>query len=976
MPSPGARPVRIVPSGLSDAVDGTLAFPGAMAQLRNLILEPHARGVAVARPAMVQVTHLPDYGGGPAVTPQPLSAGNMFYGMNTSAQYAGFDRPFAYDADTNTFLPISGLTTALLPATQPFTDDWFPPTVAQIGGRVIFTHPGFPGGITTGGPAAMIGVLGQVAIGGSIFFGGLLQHELPAGLLVYGPGIAPGTYVSGEPVPTYTRTTGTGTAGATTFTVADTTGIWVGMTATGSGVSGLVTAISGPTVTVDVPLQGSFTSDPVTFTGDQVPLSRPATATVIGGIYSFVSTMAVKFGWLDISGFSTTVVGNIDSAVPAITGFFNVDGIQPGMTVTGNGIPDGTYVLQSYVFSNVVDLYLQPNSRQAALWSGFLQQGIDVNQKVSGAGIAAHTVIDNVNQTTGAIRLSLPSNVAAGSTNPIYPVTVSGALITLSQPPTLSAQSVTFTIAGGDPTAPLWGAGDLNINPLGGSQFGGGPISSGPAVFVAEMSNRAWFGINTPQAAAVQASDAGTPGTQTFESQTLFFEDGVPVTAAGALPLYNQLGGIIQSLMIFQGDTNIQQITGDFAFANIAVNALRVATGTLSPSSIASTPRGLFFAASDGVRLIDFNADITDPIGERGQGIVLPFINATQPVRTIAAFNENTYRLTISWLPPAAVQEVWGTVERTDEFWFHLAELGQPLHESRWSGPHTSILDAAAPWPAKASFLVAPTGAPGFLYRSDPRPLATSTYSEFGTQLSCFEQTLLTPDSPDGFAHAAVETTVWLGLLSGSAEVLATAVDEFQQQLDAQYVWITAISAQGQRAIPWHNPLVFRQMRLSFSVPATPQLHLGMIVLTVKKLGYQLPYPVGPDFILGQDVLGAPGAGGPAVVFPAPTFTVTSVTSDTQIVMSAGETQYDNYGATGPVTITMPPWASGYHTRFVVAAAFPFIIAAHGADRIGYLGGATVSATSAVLYSALELIGSNLPGIWNVAAVEGSWDYA
>src|ERR1700730_3245698 len=106
------------------------------------------------------------------------------------------------------------------------------------------------------------------------------------------------------------------------------------------------------------------------------------------------------------------------------------------------------------------------------------------------------------------------------------------------------------------------------------------------------------------------------------------FGDNVALTALGGLALFNQLGGIVQSLMVFKDVTNIYQVTGDSALSNLSVNALNITTGTLAPNTIVATPKGLAFMAPDGVRLINFDAKIEDPIGFDGMGVSAPFISS------------------------------------------------------------------------------------------------------------------------------------------------------------------------------------------------------------------------------------------------------------------------------------------------------------------------------------------------------------
>jgi hypothetical protein len=65
------------------------------------------------------------------------------------------------------------------------------------------------------------------------------------------------------------------------------------------------------------------------------------------------------------------------------------------------------------------------------------------------------------------------------------------------------------------------------------------------------------------------------------------------------------------------------------------------------------------------------------------------------------------------------------------------------------------------------------------------------------------------------------------------------------------------------RTIPWHQPLVFRQMAVSLQAGATPELQLGALALRDQMGGCSLVYPPTQKFILGQGVLGGTSALGP-----------------------------------------------------------------------------------------------------------------
>lgn len=140
----GTQPVTIKPQGISDAVDGTNAFPGAMSVLQDLIPSPATRNQFVPRPAS---TLLSNFFG--IATPGPVTAliviGTRAYGMIGSALHAGHDQPFCYDLVNAVFIPISNITAANTPVSPATTGDWTPPTMAMIAKRIMITHPGYDG---------------------------------------------------------------------------------------------------------------------------------------------------------------------------------------------------------------------------------------------------------------------------------------------------------------------------------------------------------------------------------------------------------------------------------------------------------------------------------------------------------------------------------------------------------------------------------------------------------------------------------------------------------------------------------------------------------------------------------------------------------------------------------------------------------------------------------------------------------------
>ena len=119
--------------------------------------------------------------------------------------------------------------------------------------------------------------------------------------------------------------------------------------------------------------------------------------------------------------------------------------------------------------------------------------------------------------------------------------------------------------------------------------------------------------------------------------------------------------------MVFKGVDNIYQVIGDAAFGTLTVNSLNVATGTFAPNSVQSTEKGLMFMAPDGVRLIDFNAHVSDPIGKDGDGITVPFLFAITPSRSAAVYNGGIYRVQVKngSMAGAPQQDWWYDTVRT-----------------------------------------------------------------------------------------------------------------------------------------------------------------------------------------------------------------------------------------------------------------------------------------------------------------------
>ena len=371
-----------------------------------------------------------------------------------------------------------------------------------------------------------------------------------------------------------------------------------------------------------------------------------------------------------------------------------------------------------------------------------------------------------------------------------------------------------------------------------------------PPTWVSNFNQRAYYLVNPAGLQpAAYISDVLLPVSCTGSSGNftpiLTFDDNTSLTVAAGLALTNQNGGIIQSLLVFKGITNIYQITGDpfipaGGTSSLSRNTLNVATGTLSPNSVANTEKGVVFLAPDGVRLIDFTAKISDPIGKAGMGITLPFYNPSVPSRIDGAFNGGVYRIQVTNtnVPGSPAQQWWYDFVR-----------------DVWSGPHTQ----------NATFLVAysdtfltPLAGVAAIFQSDQIQSSSSTYVENGTQLQFAFTTAMLPDTDQMAEVAMVETTIYMTLVTGNS-VTVRALDQSGTVLDTvifastgtvtiwgAFLWGGALwggsvgSNDGlyPQRLAWHAPLVFRRMQLSATGNSGSTYRIGRTHLKYQVLGY------------------------------------------------------------------------------------------------------------------------------------------
>ena len=537
-------------------------------------------------------------------------------------------------------------------------------------------------------------------------------------------------------------------------------------------------------------------------------------------------------GWLDVSSFTTSAnFGNTTAGSPGLrslrTNVGNsapiLSGFQPGMTITGAGIPAGTTILS---MSNGTFSLAATGATTAASNSitGVAPvAGIEVGMTLTGPQFVTGTYITAFSGTT------ITTSTNALSTNASASFTITGGgLVTMSANATATATGVALTVAGGTLAAPQWGAGNLNTNPL-----------TTVPICGALFSGRAWYGAG--QYAVF--SDPLNPTQVTLASQALTIGDQSAITALQSLPLTSQLtGGIQQSLTAYKGAASFFQITGDAATNNLAVNGVTGSVGTLGTNTIVQTPQGVAMIASDGLRMLGLTGVQSEPIGADGRGVSLPFIQATPPSRMSAAFSQNTLRVSVT-SPVTATLTPY-------EYWYD-------FNTQKWTGPHTFAASLMQAHPSGSGFIFTPISVLGSLWFGDVVPKVTSAYVENGVQLTWIYQTALLPDNES----IAYNTVFGMGLSFASpstSPLQINAISETGALLDAitvmpdlsgasaqwgSFTWGVGLwGSQGgsfrRYYLNWNVPLTFRQARLQATANSAVGQIVGDTFIRYQVLGY------------------------------------------------------------------------------------------------------------------------------------------
>lgn len=319
----------------------------------------------------------------------------------------------------------------------------------------------------------------------------------------------------------------------------------------------------------------------------------------------------------------------------------------------------------------------------------------------------------------------------ANISNGTYIVSINsaGTSLVLSQPATGSTGSVTLTVTGGTVSAPLWNAGNTNLNNL-------------PSVpqWVKQFNNRAYYFCNN----VGYFSDSLNPLNITNATQSLTFGDsGTPVTGAGVLGVQQTQGGILAALMVFKSAQGYWQVTGDISTTTLQLNGPIGGVGCSAPRTLTQTPNGLSFMAEDGMRYIDYAGNISvAPMPD----VRSPFNQALVPSRACAAFNNTVLRISLQTVP-----NVLTGASAFVDYWYD-------YEIAKWGGPHTFSYDMAVP--VGNGFCLASNRLPGALYNSNVDPMAADSYVELGQPMAYILQSTLFPQDTGMEMKQIVESTV------------------------------------------------------------------------------------------------------------------------------------------------------------------------------------------------------------------------
>lgn len=378
-----------------------------------------------------------------------------------------------------------------------------------------------------------------------------------------------------------------------------------------------------------------------------------------------------------------------------------------------------------------------------------------------------------------------------------------------------------------NPAAPVWSSVNTTTNGL----------TAVPAA-VANFNNRAYFAVGNQ----VQYTDELSL-TRTNASQALTIGDTTVVNALAGLPLQTTSSGVVQSLTVFK-QTQVWQVTGDEALANLALNYVSLNIGTTFPRTVVQSTFGVYFLSVGGPYFIDLFGNLhllTHSMQENEPDLQVPFQNAVTPTRWSGAYAGSVYRV----CGPTIILGVQGS----NDYWFD-------EHKRRWTGPHSFPYDCAST-PGNF-FVLSSVNNPGLLLHSDFNPNSASVYTDITTPKTCLLQSSTFPKVSDMFMRQVAESQIELA--AQHANIMYDIMAQDEQGHDIGDATITAqgsgilwgggakwgdgskwgLSAPVPHTypVPWPAPLVFEKMQLQITVPMSEDVGIGTFFARYQQTGY------------------------------------------------------------------------------------------------------------------------------------------
>lgn len=425
-------PLTFRPRGVSDALDGTNAFHGAMQLLADLVPAPGTPGVYVPRSASLPVTSFAGFNT-PGVISVSYVIGSRVYGMIASQRFPGHDEPFCYDVRGGAFVPISGVNVNNVPRTLLTSGDWTPPMIsAPTTSRLLVSHVGF----TAAGPLAPFfgwldissfvsnNLLGNVTSGSNVitsindgFTSAPILDGVQPGMILNASGFSGPVTVLSLQNGAFSQNTTCTTDGTTTITnILNPSGVLPGMGVSGPlfGPGTTVVSISGNTAVLNMAALASGVATNINFSGGgTITVSANATGT------HTQTALAINGGTLanPLWGAGNTNTFPL-SKVPKAVGAFN----GRGWFAVGNAV----------VFSDSFNPTQVTNANQALIIGDNTEVtafgGLPLTNQVTGGTQEALLVFKGpqaVTQITGdAATNNLGLDIVQGSVGTLAPNTI------------------------------------------------------------------------------------------------------------------------------------------------------------------------------------------------------------------------------------------------------------------------------------------------------------------------------------------------------------------------------------------------------------------------------------------------------------------------------------------------------------------------------------------------------------------------